>query len=1103
MIYDPDLPNIKNVSADPDPQEVYGNVNISAEVTDNIGVGDVWVNITLPDGSELGNFSMNYSSMSNISYFNRSYGVLGTYNYIIWANDTDNNWNYSGTHNFVIEDTQEPSVGDNTAGPPTTGDPLNINASVLDNHEIHSVQLYYWTDVSAPTNVSMTHSGADYYEYSISIPSTATILYYNISANDTSDNWNQTGEIVRTVIDNDPPSITDNSPATAASNAYFVINVTVADNLDVDKVFACHHTDITGWSNSSMINTGGDYYELNVSLPDGATTFYYNVTANDTSDNWNTLGTRSVDLPEDTDQPEEIIIVSGDEQEQTVGTALTEPFVVTVLDSSGDPVGSGIEVWFNITSTDLNSDAELDKSSPVLTDANGSANVTLTLDSEAGVNTVNASIRGSGPGTWTEFTAYGVIPHFEVGKTVDKSLVAPGDEITYTLYYNNTGSETASDVWINDTLNSELAYMGDDSGVAPNLFGETLSWHFKNVDVGGHSFEILCGVDVGTGDGTSIQNSFDIDYKDNTGTNYHNSSNVVETTVTAPVLDIGKSVDRSRAKAGDDLAYIIYFNNIGSGRARDVWVNDTLSRHVTYQNDSSGIAPRIIMDGQEKKYCWHFRNVEPGSYSFIVNVSIKSATRDGTSINNQALLDYSTTNGDYGPTILSNKVTTTVYVLVDNIPPTIEGIPDLIVHYDFDYAFNLSSYISDPDNTTSELSIYFSDQAHAKVNSSYHLGMVLNYPERMNGSKVELTIWVTDGISSDFQTIQVFVTNNFPPEIRETLPDVTFNEDEIYYGFNITRHFFDRDDNALYFSSGEIYLNITILDNGTVVFKPPRDWYGIEVVTFRAVEYQVSEITGALVEDTIIVTVLPVNDAPIIEELPHQKGKAEETWSFNLSSYLRDVDDPISNLTISVDSKYVTVSGHELIFDYPEGIPDDEITVTVSDGKSTSSRDISIKVKQPTLLEKIYWPWPIVPFLLMIPLIGFAYYRKNKIEQVFLIYGSGLLIAHESSSGDNQMDEDIFSSMLSVIQDFVKDSFQEAENYGIKKLEFGNRKILVERGQNVFMAVLYSGRTSTPVENKMRDTLIDIEREFGDELEEWDGDLEKLKGVREHLKELF
>ncbi|MFO7991735.1 MAG: hypothetical protein R6U61_05520, partial [Thermoplasmata archaeon] len=1103
LIYDSDLPKIQKVSATPSPQEVYGFVNISAEVSDNTGIHGAWVNITLPDGSELGNFSMNYSSTKKRAYFNRSYGEIGTYRYDIWANDTDNNWNYSTGHSFRIVDTQKPMVADNTVDIPTTGDMFTINASIIDNYEIDTVRLFYLTDVSPQNNISMIHTANDFYERSVLVPTDATVIYYNISANDASDNWNQTGEIKETVIDNDPPSITDNSASSAVSSEYFVINVTVTDNLDVDEVFACYHTNVTGWSNTSMVNTGGGHYELNVTLPEGAATLYYNITANDTSDNWNMLGTKSVDLPEDTSRPEEIVVVSGDEQEQTVGTTLNQPFVVRVLDGNGDPVGSDIEVWFNITTSGLNGDAELGKSSPVLTDENGSANVTLTLDSMEGENLVNASIKGTGSGRWALFDAMGVVPHFEAKKTVDRHSVDPGDGIVYTIYYNNTGSEPAANVWINDTLDSNLEYMGDDSGVSPILARQTLSWHLTDVDVGEHYFQINCRVKTGSEDETVIQNSFDIEYRDYAGNSYGNSSNVVESRVSSPVMTIGKSVSAERARANDELEYVVYFNNIGTGMARDVWVNDTLSRHLEYNNDSSGVAPRIIVDGEEKTYCWHFKNVEPGTYSFRINVTISSDTRDGSLISNLALLDYSTANGNFRPGLISNKVTTTVYTVVDNLPPTIEGVPDLIVHYDYDYSFNLSSYVSDPDNTSSELSVYFSDPVHVRVNESYHLGMILNYPKSLNGTTVELTIWVTDGITSDYQSIDVLVTNNFPPEIRKTLPDVTFYEDDDHYGFDITEYFFDRDKNALYYSSGEKYLNVTILENGTVLFKPPRDWYGVEVITFRATEVKISEITGALVEDTIIVTVLPVNDAPIIEEMPTQKGKADERWSLNLSSYLYDVDDPLSNLTLSVDSKYVTVSGHELVFEYPEGIPNDNVIVTVSDGKTESSRELSIKVAQPTLLEKIYWPWPIVPFLFLIPLIGFAYYRKTRIEQVFLIYGSGLLIAHESRSDENQMDEDIFSSMLSVIQDFVKDSFQEAENYGIKKLEFGDRKILVERGKNVFMAVLYSGRTSTPVESKMRDKLREIEIEYGDTLENWDGDLEKLKGVREDLKELF
>ena len=61
-----------------------------------------------------------------------------------------------------------------------------------------------------------------------------------------------------------------------------------------------------------------------------------------------------------------------------------------------------------------------------------------------------------------------------------------------------------------------------------------------------------------------------------------------------------------------------------------------------------------------------------------------------------------------------------------NVPPTIDGVPDLVVHFDWDYSIDLRPYITDPDNTEAELFLLFSDTVNARVDATDHLTMVLN-----------------------------------------------------------------------------------------------------------------------------------------------------------------------------------------------------------------------------------------------------------------------------------------------------------------------------------------------------------------------------------------
>lgn len=95
-------PKITNGDATPNPQETGGDVNISCDVTDNVKVNVVKVNVTYPDGSKV-NKTM---SSGGRYYYNITYSIPGTYYYFIWVSDLSNNKNLSLINSFtIIKDT--------------------------------------------------------------------------------------------------------------------------------------------------------------------------------------------------------------------------------------------------------------------------------------------------------------------------------------------------------------------------------------------------------------------------------------------------------------------------------------------------------------------------------------------------------------------------------------------------------------------------------------------------------------------------------------------------------------------------------------------------------------------------------------------------------------------------------------------------------------------------------------------------------------------------------------------------------------------------------------------------------------------------------------
>src|SRR3989304_39569 len=104
-----------------------------------------------------------------------------------------------------------------------------------------------------------------------------------------------------------------------------------------------------------------------------------------------------------------------------------------------------------------------------------------------------------------------------------------------------------------------------------------------------------------------------------------------------------------------------------------------------------------------------------------------------------------------------------------------------------------------------------------------------------------------------------------PPVLDLELPDVVMVEGERRVGvFDLDDYFTDPDQDALFYSGGYTHLNVTIHANHSVDVEAQSNWFGWEQVTFRA-----EDPTGAIAEDTIIITVLPIDDPPTIGNVPN------------------------------------------------------------------------------------------------------------------------------------------------------------------------------------------------------------------------------------------
>ena len=229
-------------------------------------------------------------------------------------------------------------------------------------------------------------------------------------------------------------------------------------------------------------------------------------------------------------------------------------------------------------------------------------------------------------------------PTIAVAKTGNRVTAAPGDLITYTVYYNNTDTGRANHVWVNDTLPAQVTFVGSSATPTGNS-GQTYAWHFTNIGpTTSNLFTVTVRVNDNVPNGAVLVNRAVLEYTDQLNRKMTGSSAWWNVTISRPVITVAKIGDKKTALPGDTIVYTIFYNNTGSANAAHVWINDTLANDVTFLSSS---VPWTSRSGQT--YRWHFTNVAPGAHGFTISVRVNLNATSSTLVN-WVFLNYTTEN---------------------------------------------------------------------------------------------------------------------------------------------------------------------------------------------------------------------------------------------------------------------------------------------------------------------------------------------------------------------------------------------------------------------------------------------------------------------------
>jgi hypothetical protein len=236
------------------------------------------------------------------------------------------------------------------------------------------------------------------------------------------------------------------------------------------------------------------------------------------------------------------------------------------------------------------------------------------------------------------------------------------------------------------------------------------------------------------------------------------------------------------------------------------------------------------------------------------------------------------------------------------------------------------------------------------------------------------------------------------------------------------------------------------------------------------------------------------------------------------------------NITVKVDDPNVVANGIVLYVRFQGESAFSSFTVTRHDGRTfyrvlqlpTSEGNISFyadvsdragnSVRTPLYSQDVKlhfltaaWPYLLAAAVLASISTAGYFLREGRIavDETFIIYKDGRLISHTTRRLKPGMDDQVLGSMFVAIQDFVKDSFKDLTSFTLRRLDFGEKSIVIEKGDHVYVAAVLHGAASHKVASRMEKIADEIEERFEEELKEWDGDLDKLRGVNDIVKTLY
>ena len=251
-------------------------------------------------------------------------------------------------------------------------------------------------------------------------------------------------------------------------------------------------------------------------------------------------------------------------------------------------------------------------------------------------------------------------PNIVLSKTDGVSTAAPGQTLTYTLTFTNTGPGAAHNIVISDTLPPGVSYQSCSLGSLAGSCSEsggTVNFTLTNPLAAGASASVTITVQVTTSGPATLINSATLTYTDSANNARPPVTATDTTTVPAqPNIVLSKTDGVTTAAPGQTLTYTLTFTNTGVGPAHNITISDTLPSGVSYQSCSLGsLAGACSESGGTVTFT--LTNPLAAGANASVTVTVQVTTSGPTTLTNTATLNYTDSGGNARTPVTSSDTT--------------------------------------------------------------------------------------------------------------------------------------------------------------------------------------------------------------------------------------------------------------------------------------------------------------------------------------------------------------------------------------------------------------------------------------------------------------